>query len=217
MRFVPGPDFPTGGLIVGTEGIEKAYHTGRGRVIMRARIGKETRRGGREQLVVTEIPYATNKTRIIEQIVDLNKKGKVSDLSDLRDESDRDGIRIVIELKRGADANKVVKALLKWTSLQSTFGVIALALDNGVPREFSLKEMLERFRDHRIEVIVRRSQLGAREGAGGGAHPGGAADRPQEHRRGGEDHPLLPHAGERRRASFGRSSSSPSARPRRSS
>jgi DNA gyrase subunit A len=127
-------------------------------VIMRARIGKETRRGGREQLVVTEIPYATSKTRIIEQIVDLNKKGKVADLSDLRDESDRDGIRIVIELKRGADVHKVVRALLKWTSLQSTFGVISLALDNGVPREFSLKEMLERFRDHRIEVIVRRSQ-----------------------------------------------------------
>ncbi len=158
MRFVPGPDFPTGGLIVGREGIQKAYETGRGRVVMRARIGKETRRGGREQLVVTEIPYATSKTRIIEQIVDLNKKGKVSDLSDLRDESDRDGIRIVIELKRGADANKVVKALLKWTALQSTFGVISLALDDGVPREFSLKEMLERFRDHRVEVIVRRSR-----------------------------------------------------------
>ena len=112
---------------------------------MRARIGKETRRGGREQLVVTEIPYSTSKTRIIEQIVDLTKKGKISDISDLRDESDRDGIRIVIELKRGADAARVVRGLLKWTALQSTFGVISLALDNGVPREFSLKEMLESF------------------------------------------------------------------------
>jgi DNA gyrase subunit A len=122
---VPGPDFPTGGLIVGTEGIRKAYETGRGRVIMRARIGKETRRGGREQLVITEIPYATNKTRIIEQIVELSKRGKVADIADLRDESDRDGIRVVVELKRGADANRVVRALLKWTALQSTFGVIA--------------------------------------------------------------------------------------------
>jgi DNA gyrase subunit A len=158
MTFIPGPDFPTGGLIVGTAGIEAAYHTGRGRVIMRARVVKETRRGGREQLVVTEIPYATSKTRIIEQIVDLTKKGKISDISDLRDESDRDGIRVVIELKRGADAERVLKQLLKWTSLQATFGVISLALDNGIPREFTLKEILERFRDHRIEVIVRRSQ-----------------------------------------------------------
>src|SRR5690606_24815252 len=158
MRFVPGPDFPTGALIVGTEGIEQAYETGRGRIVMQARVQKETRRGGREQLVVTEIPYATSKTRILEQIVDLVKKGKVSDIADLRDESDRDGIRVVVELKRGADAQKVLRALLKWTSLQATFGVIALALDNGVPREFSLKEMLERFRDHRVEVIVRRSR-----------------------------------------------------------
>lgn len=158
MRFIPGPDFPTGALIVGTEGIEKAYETGRGRVVMQARVQKETRRGGREQLVVTEIPYATSKTRIMEQIVDLVKKGRVADLSDLRDESDRDGIRIVIELKRGADAQKVLKALFKWTSLQATFGVIALALDHGVPREFSLKGMLEAFRDHRVQVIIRRSR-----------------------------------------------------------
>ncbi len=158
MEFVPGPDFPTGGLIVGREGIRKAYETGRGRVVMQGRIGRETRRGGREQLVVTEIPYATSKTRIIEQIADLTRKGKAPDIADLRDESDRDGIRLVIELKRGADARKVVRGLLKWTALQSTFGVIALALDEGVPHEFPLKEMLERFRDHRVQVVVRRSR-----------------------------------------------------------
>jgi DNA gyrase subunit A len=158
MEHIPGPDFPTGGLIVGREGIRQAYETGRGRIVMQGRIGRETRRGGREQLVVTEIPYATSKTRIIEQIADLAKKGKAPDISDLRDESDRDGIRLVIELKRGADATRVVRSLLKWTALQSTFGVIALALDGGVPREFTLKEMLERFRDHRVEVIVRRSR-----------------------------------------------------------
>ncbi|MBW3627994.1 MAG: DNA gyrase subunit A [Gemmatimonadetes bacterium] len=158
MRIVPGPDFPTGGLIVGTQGIRDAYRTGRGRVVMRARVCKETRRGGREQLVVTEIPYATTKTRIIEQIVDLAKKEKVTDISDLRDESDRDGIRIVIELKRGANADKVIGALYKWTQLQSTFGVIMLALEHGVPREFSLKELLERYRDHRVEVVCRRAE-----------------------------------------------------------
>ncbi|MEX2582516.1 MAG: DNA gyrase subunit A [Gemmatimonadota bacterium] len=157
MEHVPGPDFPTGGLIVGREGIRQAYETGRGRVVMQGRIGREARRGGREQLVITEIPYATSKTRIIEQIADLVKKGKSPDISDLRDESDRDGIRLVVEMKRGADAKKVVGALLKWTALQSTFGVISLALDRGIPREFTLKEMLERYRDHRVEVIVRRS------------------------------------------------------------
>ncbi len=158
MQFIPGPDFPTGGLIIGTEGIRAAYHKGRGRVVMRARVVKEHKRGGREQLVVNEIPYATNKTRIVEQIADLVKREKVTDISDLRDESDRDGIRVVIELKRGADPEKVLKALFKWTALQSTFGVISLALDNGVPREFTLLEMLARFRDHRVEVVVRRSR-----------------------------------------------------------
>src|SRR5690606_7007072 len=116
MEIVPGPDFPTGGLIIGREGIRQAYETGRGRIGMQGRIGRETRRGGREQLVVTELPYATTKTRIIEQIAELAKRGRAPDISDLRDESDRDGIRLVIELKRGADAKKVVKGLLKWTA-----------------------------------------------------------------------------------------------------
>jgi len=158
MRHLPGPDFPTGGVIVGTKGIRDAYAKGRGRVVVRARVRREQRRAGREQLVVTEIPYATNKTRILEQIAELVKRGRVDDVSDLRDESDRDGIRIVIELKRGGDAERVLTRLFKWTSLQSTFGVISLALENGVPHEFGLKSILERFRDHRIEVVVRRSR-----------------------------------------------------------
>jgi DNA gyrase subunit A len=157
MEHVPGPDFPTGGLIVGKQGIREAYEKGRGRVVMRARVYKEQKRSGKEQLVVTEIPYGTNKSRIIEQIAELTRAGKVGDISDLRDESDREGIRVVIELKRGADAAKVMGQLYKWTALQTTFGVISLALDNGVPREFSLKEVLERYRDHRIQVVVRRS------------------------------------------------------------
>jgi len=158
MRHVPGPDFPTGGFVVGSEGIAKMYHEGRGRVVMRARVVKEAMRGGREQLVVTELPYTVNKTKVVEQIVSLAKKGKVEDLSDIRDETDRDGIRLVIELKRGADAANVLKTLLRGTGLQTTFGSHLLALDEGQPREFDLKKMLERFRDHRLDVIQRRSR-----------------------------------------------------------
>lgn len=158
MRHIPGPDFPTGGFIMGKQGIRDMYLTGRGRVVMRARAVKETLRGGKEQLVVTELPYATSKTKIIGQVVDLARKGKFEDVIDIRDESDRDGIRLVIELKRGASAKKTLTALYKRTSLQGTFGAILLALDRGEPKEFDLKTMLERFRDHRVEVIVRRTR-----------------------------------------------------------
>ena len=158
MKHLPGPDFPTGGFVVGCDGIRDMYETGRGRIIMRARIVKETLRGGRGQLVVTELPYAVSKGRIIRQIADLARKGGVVDLSDIRDESDRDGLRLVLELKRGAKAGKVIKLLLKKTSLQSTFGAIMIALDHGEPKEFTLVQLLERFRDHRVEVIQRRSQ-----------------------------------------------------------
>ena len=158
MKHLPGPDFPTGGFIVGRDGIRNMYETGRGRIIMRARIVKEALRGGREQLVVTELPYAVSKSRIIRQIADLARKGRAVDLADIRDESDRDGLRLVLELKRGAKTGKVIKLLQKKTSLQSTFGAIMIALDHGEPKEFKLVELLERFRDHRVEVIQRRSQ-----------------------------------------------------------
>ena len=158
MRHIPGPDFPTAGFVVGREGIEKMYREGRGRVVMRARVVKEALRGGKEQLVVTELPYAVNKTKVIEQIAALAKKGKVEDLSDIRDETDRDGIRLVIELKRGADAGGVLRILFRGTGLQTTFGAHLLALDGGEPKEFDLKQMLERFRDHRLDVIQRRSR-----------------------------------------------------------
>ena len=158
MKHLPGPDFPTGGFIVGRDGIRNMYETGRGRIIMRARIVKEALRGGREQLVVTELPYAVSKSRIIRQIADLARKGGAVDLADIRDESDRDGLRLVLELKRGAKTVKVIKLLQKKTSLQSTFGAIMIALDHGEPKEFKLVELLERFRDHRVEVIQRRSQ-----------------------------------------------------------
>ncbi|HEY8483134.1 MAG TPA: DNA gyrase subunit A, partial [Longimicrobiales bacterium] len=158
IRRLPGPDFPTGGFILGTEGIREAYRTGRGRIVMRARVQKETRRNGKEQLVVTELPYGVSKARLVEQIAELVRDRKLEDIADLRDESDREGMRVVIELKRGAHAGRVLAQLYKHTPLQTTFGAILLALDRGVPREFNLKELLERYRDHRLEVIRRRAR-----------------------------------------------------------
>jgi DNA gyrase subunit A len=158
MDELPGPDFPTGGFIVGREGIRDMYRKGRGRIIMRARVIRELLRGGREQLVVTEIPYGVSKSRVIEQIVDLSRKGKLDDVSDVRDESDRDGMRLVIQLKRGARVGATLEVLHRRTHLQSTFGAILLALDRGEPHEFNLKELLERYRDHRLEIVVRRSR-----------------------------------------------------------
>ena len=157
LPLVPGPDFPTGAYILGRSGIEDAYRTGRGRIVMRAVIQREQRRGGREQLIVTALPYGVSKSKVIEQIANLART-KLEEIADLRDESDRDGMRLIIELKRDAAIPKVLTALYRNTQLQATFGAIMLALDKGVPREFTLKEMLERFRDHRLEVIQRRSQ-----------------------------------------------------------
>jgi DNA gyrase subunit A len=156
MRHIPGPDFPTGGFVVGMEGVEQMYREGRGRIIMRGRVVKESLRAGKEQLVVTEIPFAVSKTKVIEQIADLAKKGRADDVADIRDESDRDGMRLVVELKRGAKAAEVLKLLYRGTSLQTTFGSHILALDRGEPKELNLKQILERFRDHRLDVIQRR-------------------------------------------------------------
>ena len=156
MRHIPGPDFPTGGFVVGTDGIEQMYREGRGRIVMRARVVKEALRGGKEQLVVTEFPYTVSKTKVIEQIAELAKKGRADEISDIRDETDREGIRLVIELKRGANAAGVLQLLFRATALQTTFGAHVLALDEGQPKDFDLKRLLERFRDHRLEVIQRR-------------------------------------------------------------
>ena len=160
MEVLPGPDFPTGGFIVGSQGIRSMYETGRGRMMMRARMITESLRGGQQQLVVTELPYAVSKSRIIARIAGLSRKGLIPDVSDLRDESDREGIRLVVELKRGADANRTMALLFKKTPLQSTFGAILLALDGGKqPGEFTLKDLLSRYRDHRLEVIRKRSRF----------------------------------------------------------
>jgi len=158
MRVLPGPDFPTGGFVVGRDGIREMYETGRGKMMVRARVVKEALRGGKQQLVVVELPYGVSKAKVIEQIAVLSRKGKIEEVSELRDESDRDGMRLVVELKRGAKAKKVLRVLLKGTQLQGTFGAHLLALDHGQPRIFNLKELLEHYRDHRLEVIQRRSR-----------------------------------------------------------
>jgi DNA gyrase subunit A len=159
MRYIKGPDFPTGGYICGTEGIAEAYTTGRGRLVMRARADiEEPDGGGKPRIIVTQIPFMVNKARMIEQIASLVREKKLLDITDLRDESDRDGIRVVIELKRDAIPQIVLNQLYKHTQLQSTFGVIMLALVDGVPRIMDLREMIQHFLDHRHEVVVRRSE-----------------------------------------------------------
>ena len=156
-QLVTGPDFPTGGFICGRDGIEDAYRTGRGRVVMRARANIEPIDENSERIVVTEIPFMVNKSRLIEQIAQLVRDKKLTEIRDMRDESDRDGLRIVIELKRDAIPQIVLNRLYKHTQMQSTFGTILLALVDGVPRVLTLRQMLQYFIDHRHVVVVRRT------------------------------------------------------------
>ncbi len=162
-RKIKGPDFPTAGIIYGKAGIKDAYETGRGRIVMRARAAVEEKQNGREAIIVSEIPYQVNKSRLIEQIADQVKAKRLEGISDLRDESDRDGMRIVIELKRDAVARVVVNQLYKSTQMQATFGVILLALVNNVPRTLNLKQMCELFLEHRHDVVVRRARFELRK------------------------------------------------------
>jgi len=157
IKHVPGPDFPTGGVIVGSEGILQAYSTGRGRVVLRGKAHIEEMNGNRFRIVITEIPFQLNKSSLIERIAELVRMDKLGDISDLRDESDRRGMSIVIELKRSAQPRKVLNQLFKFTPLQSTFGVQLLALVDGEPRLLSLKRLLQIYIEHRREVITRRS------------------------------------------------------------
>ena len=159
MRFVPGPDFPTGGVIVGRDSIHHVYSTGRGRLVVRGMAHIEEMKGGRNSIIITEIPYQVNKTSLIERIAELAREGKIDDISDLRDESDRRGMSIVIELKRSAQPRSVLNKLYKYTSLQSTFGVQMLALVDGEPRTLTLKRCLQLYIEHRQNVITRRSQF----------------------------------------------------------
>ncbi len=158
MRFIPGPDFPTAGLINGTAGILAAYRTGRGRVRMRARAEIETDdRSGREAVIVTELPYMVNKARLIEKIADLVKEKKLEGISEIRDESDKDGMRIFIEIKRGESADVVLNNLYAQTQMESVFGINMVALVDGRPQLLNLKQMLEAFVRHRREVVTRRT------------------------------------------------------------
>ncbi len=159
MQFVKGPDFPTGGLIIGREGIDAAYGTGKGRVVMRAVARIEEMKGNRHRIVISEIPYQVNKASLIEKIADLVRADKLKHIADLRDESDRHGLSIVIELKRGAQPNNVLNRLYKYTPLQCTFGVNMLALVDGEPRILPLKRSLQVYIEHRRQVVTRRTQF----------------------------------------------------------
>ena len=157
LKIVKGPDFPTGGIICGRQGIVDGYLTGRGAITVRARAHAEELRGGREQIVVTEIPYGQIKTRIIERIAECVKDDVIDGISDVRDESDREGMRLVIELKRDAQTDIVLNQLFAHTPLQDTFSIINIALDRGRPRTMNLKEIIVAYKNHRIEIIRRRT------------------------------------------------------------
>jgi DNA gyrase subunit A (EC 5.99.1.3) len=159
MTHVTAPDFPTGGIIYGYTEVKNAYHTGRGKLIVRAKANTETLKSGRTQIIVTELPYQVNKAGLIEKIAQLVKEGKIQHISNLRDESDRDGMRVVIELKKDAQPAVVLNQLYKHTQMQVTFGVIMLALVNGVPKVLNLKEMMHHFLEHRMEVLIRRTKF----------------------------------------------------------
>jgi DNA gyrase subunit A len=159
MRHLKGPDFPTGGIILGKEGIKSAYETGRGRIKVRAKVNTEEISSSKQRIVITEIPYMVNKSKLVEKIADLVKEKKVEGISDIRDESDRNGIRIAIDLKRDVNAEIILNQLYKHTQLQETFGVILLALDKNQPKIMNLKEILVKYIEHQKEIIIRRTQF----------------------------------------------------------
>ncbi len=158
MAYIPGPDFPTGATIMGTAGIRQAYRTGRGKIVVRAKAEIEEMHGGKSRIVVTEIPYQVNKARLVEKIAELVHEKRVEGITDLRDESDRNGMRIVIELKKDVNANVVLNQLYKHTQMQDTFGVIMLALVDGEPKVLNLREMLSHYLAFQEEVVTRRTQ-----------------------------------------------------------
>jgi len=181
MERIPGPDFPTGGIIVGREGIESAYGTGRGRLVVRGEAHIEEGKSGKQEIIITEIPFQVNKSGLIERIAELVRDERIDQISDLRDESDQRGMSIVIELKRGAQPKKVLNQLYKFTPLQSTYGVQMLALVNGEPRTLPLKTALRIFIEHPpIELRIKQGESPA-------AHPGRLPDRPVEPGRSHQD------------------------------
>ena len=159
LNIIPGPDFPTGGIINGRSGIRQAYRTGKGRLMVRAKAMVEKQKNGKDCIVISEIPFQVNKSNLLEKIADLVRDKHIEGISDLRDESDRDGMRIVVELKRDTQAEIVLNLLYKHTQMQSTFAIMMLTLVDGIPKVLSLKEMLQEFVSHRHEVIVRRTKF----------------------------------------------------------
>ena len=160
---IKGPDFPTFGYIMGSDGISSAYNTGRGRVVMRGKASIQELESGKERIIITELPYQVNKANLVEKIADLVREKKLEGISDLRDESDKDGIRVVIECKRDAIGEVILNNLYKYTQLQDTFGVILLALVNGIPKVMNIKEMLQHFLDFRREIIINRTKFELKE------------------------------------------------------
>ncbi len=158
-EYILGPDFPTGGIIIGNSGILSSYSTGRGSIIIRGNTEIETNSKEKSSIIINEIPYQVNKSRLVEQIADCVRAKKIEGITDLRDESDKDGVRIVVELKRDATAEVVLNQLHKFTSLQTSFGTNILALKNGMPTQFGIREILETFVDYRIEVIIKRTSF----------------------------------------------------------
>jgi DNA gyrase subunit A len=163
MKHLKGPDFPTGGIVCGMAPVESMYRTGRGQIKVRGRATIEESRQGKETIIVTEIPYAVNKTNLIENIAGLVRDKRLEGVADIRDESNRDGIRIVIELKRGVVPKVILNNIYKHTQLETTFGAILLALDGGQPKVMNLKELLQCFLRHRLAVITRRTQFELRK------------------------------------------------------
>ncbi len=159
MEALPGPDFPTGGLVMGKSGIRRAYETGKGKIIVRAKVNIEEMKNGKERIIVTEIPYMVNKAKLVERIADLHREKRIEGITDLRDESSREGMRIVIEVRRDVSASVVLNNLYKLTALQNSFGFNMLAIVKGVPKVLSLKSILEHYLAHQEEVIVRRTEF----------------------------------------------------------
>lgn len=159
IKIVKAPDFPTGGIIYGYDGVKEAFLTGRGRIVIRAKANIETLKNDRENIIITEIPYQVNKATLIEKIAELVRAGKIDGISNIRDESDRDGMRVVIELKRDGQPTLTLNQLFKHTAMQVTFGVIMLALVNGQPKVLTLQQMMQHFLDHRMDVLKKRTQF----------------------------------------------------------
>ena len=157
MQVLPGPDFPTGGIIMGLSGIASAYRTGRGRIVVRARAEIEAYGAGKSRIIITEIPYQVNKARLVERIAELVHEKRVEGISDLRDETDRTGMRVVIELKKDVNANVILNQLYKHTDLQTTFGVIMLMLVDGEPKVLPLRDVLYYYLEHQKDVVTRRT------------------------------------------------------------